>query len=218
MTVTAHRGYQSPKIIIPVSARRRSKGLKSKEAPPLLLKRRDLEQAEVNEAATFLLPALAASFKAGLAGGVSAIVLLLLGLVPVEFLVLLVLPGFLVTFLSSGALACIYADKQIESIQQAGEVGWGGGFWAGIHAGNMSMVMAAAGIFLKDFGQAVTLQLTPSYLESWGVYGLDSTFIALVARVGAALVVYGLIGALVGALLGTVGAMFCYSLREEKIC
>ena len=75
------------------------------------------------------------SLKAGLVGGFGIFLLLLISLVPFEFLACLVIPGFLVVWLTTGLLAGVLAGDNVQNSHQGGKVGWMAGFWAGILGG-----------------------------------------------------------------------------------
>ena len=68
------------------------------------------------------------SLKAGLVGGFGILLLMLISLVPFEFLACLVIPGFLVVWLTTGLLAGVFAGDSIQNSQQGGKVGWMAGF------------------------------------------------------------------------------------------
>ena len=67
---------------------------------------------------------------------------------------------------------------------------------------------------LTGFGQNVVNQLEPGLLSALTVYAMPET-LALAARVFGALLVYGLAGALVTALLSTVGGMVYPKFRDS---
>jgi len=89
------------------------------------------------------------------------------------------------------------------------------GYWAGILGAVVAMVMAALGILLADFGQAVAMQFTPDHFAPWGIAVRPETM-ALAGRVTGAFVIYGLIGALVSALIGAIGGMLYPRLRRSS--
>ena len=106
------------------------------------------------------------------------------------------------------------ADDQIRNSLQGGQAGWMAGFWAGIMGGLGAMFMAGQGLLLVDFGQNVVSQIEPELLHALAAYVTPAT-LALAARVFGALLVYGLVGALVTALLGTIGGMIYPQLRDS---
>ncbi len=158
------------------------------------------------------------SLKAGQVGGFGLVVLIFISLIspsvnlPFIFPALLVMPTFVIVCLATGLLAAIYAGDQVTYSQQAGEVGWMAGFWAGICGAVAAMFMAAMGVLMIDFGQGIVHHFTPEQFASWGSYVTPGT-VALTSRVFGALVVYGLIGALLSALLSTIGGMIYLELR-----
>ncbi len=153
------------------------------------------------------------SLKASLVGGVGLLLLMLISLIPppenIPFLSLayLVWPGFLVVCLATGLLASILAGDSIRTSYQGGKVGWMAGFWAGVYGGIGAMFMAAIGVFMVNFGQGVVNQFTPEQLAGWNSYGLTADTISLAGRVFGALIVYGVIGSLICALLSSIGGM-----------
>lgn len=149
----------------------------------------------------------ASSFKASLVGGFGVLILMLISLIPFQFLAFLVIPGFLVVWLSTGMLAGIFAGDQVQNSHQGGKVGWMAGFWSGIYGGLIAMVLAAAGVFMVNFGQNVVTQITPDQLASLSSYGLTPNAIAVVGRVFGALIIYGVIGSLISGLFSSIGGM-----------
>lgn len=147
------------------------------------------------------------SLKAGLVGGFGILLLMLISLVPFEFLACLVIPGFFVVWLTTGLLAGIFAGDNIQNSHQGGKVGWMAGFWAGIFGGIVAMAMAAFGIVMVNFGQSVVNQFAPDQLAWLVNYGLTAEVIALAGRVLGALIVYGVIGSLISGLFSSIGGM-----------
>jgi hypothetical protein len=160
------------------------------------------------------------AFRAGRAGGFGLLILMLLAQIPppehVPFmsLAILVIPGFFVVCLATGLLAGVLAGNQIKNSLQGGQAGWMAGFWAGVIGGIGAMFMAGQGMLLTDFGQNVVNQLEPAWLVALTAYATPET-LALAARVFGALLVYGLAGALVTALLSTVGGMVYPKFRDS---
>jgi hypothetical protein len=154
----------------------------------------------------------AASLKASLVGGVSLLLLMLISLIPFQLLALLVVPGFLIVCLATGLLAGVMAGDVIENSYQGGKAGWIAGFWAGVYGGIIAMILAAFGISvfgipIVAFGQGVVNQFGPEQLQSMAGYGLTAEIIALSGRVFGMLVIVGVIGSLVSALISSIGGM-----------
>ena len=149
----------------------------------------------------------ASSFKASLVGGFGILLLMLISLIPFQFLAFLVIPGFLVVWLATGMLAGIFAGDHLENSQQGGKVGWMAGFWAGVYGGIIAMILAAFGVFMVNFGQGVVSQFSPEQLTSLASYGFSPNIIALAGRVFGALTIYGIIGALIAGLFSSIGGM-----------
>jgi hypothetical protein len=149
----------------------------------------------------------ASSLKASLIGGVGVFFLMLLSLIPFQFLAFLVIPGFLVVWLSTGMLAAIFAGEKVNNTQQGGKVGWMAGFWAGIYGGLMAMALAAAGVFMANFGQGVVTQFNPDWLLWLNSFGITANVIAVMGRVLGALIIFGVIGSLISGLFSSIGGM-----------
>ena len=154
------------------------------------------------------------SLKASLVGGFGMLILMLISLIPpladnLPFVSLayLVIPGFLVVCLATGLLASILAGDAVQNSHQGGKVGWMAGFLAGVFGGIVAMLLAAVGAFMGSFGQGVVNQFTPEQLESLINYGLTPEAIALAGRVFGALIVYGIVGSLLSALISAIGGM-----------
>jgi hypothetical protein len=152
------------------------------------------------------------SFKASLIGGFGVLLLMLISLIPFQFLAFLVVPGFLVVWLTTGMMAGIFAGSNIENSYQGGKVGWMAGFWAGIYGGIIAMLLAAAGVAvlgipIVNFGQGVVSQFAPEDLESWSSLGLTADTIALTGRVFGMFLTVGVIGSLISGLFSSIGGM-----------
>jgi len=148
----------------------------------------------------------ASSLKASLVGGIGILLLMLISLIPVQYLAFLVIPGFLVVWLSTGMLAGIFAGDSVTTSQQGGKVGWMAGFWSGIYGGLIAMVLAAFGIFMANFGQNVAAQFPPEQLPLF-LSSLSPQIIAIAGRVFGALIIYGVIGSLISGLFSSIGGM-----------
>jgi hypothetical protein len=152
------------------------------------------------------------SLKASFIGGFSILLLMLISLIPLQFLACLVIPGFLVAWLSTGMMAGIFAGDKIKNSYQGGKVGWMAGFWAGVYGGVIAMMLAAIGISvlgipIVNFGQGIVNQFTPEQLDALLSYGLTADIIALVGRVFGMFVMVGIIGSLVSGLFSSIGGM-----------
>lgn len=182
MTVTTQRRRQ-PQFVSTPAVRRRSK--KTRPAGVLYT----------------------SSLKASLIGGFGILLLMLISLIPFQFLACLVIPGFLVVWLTTGMMAGIFAGDAVDNSQQGGKVGWMAGFWAGVYGGIVAMVMAVFGILMANFGQGVVAQFTPEQLTTLAGFGFNAEVIALAGRVFGALIIYGVIGSLVAGLFSSIGGM-----------
>jgi hypothetical protein len=152
------------------------------------------------------------SLKASLIGGFSMSLLMLISLIPLQFLACLVIPGFLVAWLSTGMLAGIFAGDKVKNSYQGGKAGWMAGFWTGIYGGIIAMILAAVGISvlgipIVNFGQGIVNQFTPEQLAGLVKYGLTAEIIALVGRVLGMFIMVGVIGSLISGLFSSIGGM-----------
>jgi hypothetical protein len=152
------------------------------------------------------------SLKASFIGGFSILLLMLISLIPLQFLACLVIPGFLVAWLSTGMMAGIFAGDKIKNSYQGGKVGWMAGFWAGVYGGVIAMMLAAIGISvlgipIVTFGQGIVNQFTPEQLDGLVKYGLTADIIALVGRVFGMFIMVGVIGSLISGLFSSIGGM-----------
>jgi hypothetical protein len=152
------------------------------------------------------------SLKASLIGGFSMLLLMLISLIPLQFLACLVVPGFLVAWLSTGMLAGIFAGDKVKNSYQGGKAGWMAGFWTGVYGGIMAMILAAVGISvlgipIVNFGQGIVNQFTPEQLAGLVKYGLTAEIIALVGRVLGMFIMVGVIGSLISGLFSSIGGM-----------
>jgi len=149
---------------------------------------------------------IASSLKASLVGGMGIFLLTLISLIPFQFLAFLVIPGFLVVWLSTGMLAAIFAGDNVTNSHQGGKVGWMAGFWSGIYGGLIAMILAATGLFMVNFGQGVATQFPPEQLPAF-LSVLTPGTIAIMGRVFGALLIFGVIGSLISGLFSSIGGM-----------
>jgi hypothetical protein len=118
----------------------------------------------------------------------------------------LVVLGFCAVGLGTGLLAALKAEPSISHHSQRLEVGWLAGYWAGLLVGLVTMLLAAQGLLMTQVGDSLLSHFSPAQLALWRIYGwLGPLLVA--GRVCAALVVYGLLGSHVSAVLGTAGAL-----------
>jgi hypothetical protein len=179
--------------------------------------RRRRKNKKSQKAGSIVVPGL----KASLVGGFGILILMLIGLIPppenLPFvsLAFLVIPGFLVVCLATGLLAGIFAGDKAKNSIQGGKVGWMAGFWAGVFGGIIAMFMAAIGVLMDNLGQGVVSQFTPEQLNALVAYGLTPDTIALAGRVFGALVMYGVAGSLIAALVSSIGGMIYPKLSSQ---
>lgn len=158
----------------------------------------------------------AAILKAALVGGLSQLILMGIGLFPLSAATssLVIVPTFVLVSLATGILAAYWAGECVNCTQQAGEVAWLAGFWAGVFAAVLAMVLAANGVLLVDFGQGIVNLRSPEQIKLLNSIISTST-LALVGRVLGALLLYGLIASLISALVGTIGGMIYYQQHSK---
>lgn len=190
MTVISQQ-QQQPRVITTPRRRRKSKRAQQKAQPGSLL---------------------ISSLKASLVGGFCILLLMLISLIPLQFLACLVIPGFLVAWLSTGMLAGIFAGDKVKNSYEGGKVGWMAGFWAGIYGGIIAMILAAVGISvlgipIVNFGQGIVNQISPDDLERLVSIGLSANIIALGGRVFGMFIMVGVIGSLISGLFSSIGGM-----------
>lgn len=166
--------------------------------------RKPVQRSRRNQGSSSLV---ASSLKASLVGGIGILILMLIGLIPIWYLAFLVIPGFLVVWLSTGLLAGVLAGDKIRNSHQGGKVGWMAGFWAGVFGGLIAMMLAAGGAIMSDFGQSVVNQFSPEQMAGFAGYGLTPNAIAMMGRVFGALIVYGVVGSLISGLFSSIGGM-----------
>jgi len=152
------------------------------------------------------------SLKASLVGGFCVLLLMLISLIPLQFLACLVVPGFLVAWLSTGMLAGIFAGDNVNNSYQGGKVGWMAGFWAGIYGGIIAMILAAVGVSvlgipIVNFGQGIVNQISAEDLQGLVSIGLTVDVIALMGRVFGMFIIVGVIGSLISGLFSSIGGM-----------
>ena len=160
------------------------------------------------------------ALKVGLLGAGTYLILFLMGLSPLfdsfsfTFPATLVMLGFCLVGLGTGLLAALRAEPLIRHDHQRLEVGWLAGFWAGLPVGLVAMLLAAQGLLMTQLGDSLLGQFSPAQLALWRIYGLLGPLL-VAGRVGAALLVYGLLGSHVSAVLGAVGALIYIKLDRN---
>jgi hypothetical protein len=126
----------------------------------------------------------------------------------------LVVLGFGAVGLGTGLLAAHQAEPAIRRPYQQLEAGWLAGFWAGLVIGLVAMLLAAQGLLMARAGDALISNFSPAQLTLWRIYGWLGPLL-VTGRVGAALVVYGLLGSHVSAMLGAAGAWLYITLEKD---
>jgi hypothetical protein len=152
------------------------------------------------------------SLKASLIGGVSIVLLMSISLIPLQMLACLVIPGFIVAWLSTGMLAGIFAGDSVKNSYQGGKAGWMAGFWSGVYGGIIAMLLAAIGVSvlginIVNFGQGIVSQMSPDDLQGLLNLGITAEMIALAARVFGMFIIVGVIGSLISGFFSSIGGM-----------
>jgi len=162
-----------------------------------------------------------AVLRASLAGGAGLVLLTLIGLLPSPAnlppfsLAIIIIPGYLMACLVTGLLANSLAGHHGNSSQQSSEIGWMAGFWAGIFSGIAAMSLAARGVLLSQAGDKIAALLPALQPEIWSVVATPENM-ALAGRVLAALIIYGILGALITALISSIGGLIYFELSSDK--
>ncbi|GAB4537010.1 MAG: hypothetical protein Kow0063_23170 [Anaerolineae bacterium] len=155
------------------------------------------------------------TLKAGLAGSLGLLVVLLISLVPIPFPLgtCLVTLGFFVVWIGTGILAGLLAEDEIQTRRQAVLSGAMAGFVAGIGGGIAGMLVAAFGALFPDLGAGVVAQFSPAQLESLARMGITPDAIQLAGSIVSAMLVCGLGGAFIAVALGSLGGRLYFRLR-----
>lgn len=165
-----------------------------------------------------LSPPIIGSMKAGALGGIFVATLTFISLLPFNEIVCLVVPGFLVVWISVGMVGAMLAshENRTERIKRLEAIKTGAlsGFWLGIVGGISGMLTAAFGATFISFGEGVLSQFTDSQLESMAHVGLMPDTIATAGSVVAALFSCGVVGLMVAVFFSTVGAVIYYRLER----
>jgi hypothetical protein len=154
-----------------------------------------------------------AGLKAGLAGSIGLIVVLLISLVPVPLGTCLVTLGFVVTWIGTGMLAGVLAEGEIQTRRQAVTNGAIAGFVAGIGGGIAAMVIAAFGALFPDLGEGVLAQFSPGQLQALAQFGFGPDIIRLAGSIVSAMMACGVGGTVVSIALGALGGRIYFRLR-----
>lgn len=154
-----------------------------------------------------------AALKAGIAGAVGLLILLLIRLVPVPLVTCLVVPGFPLILGSAGVLAGILAGDYIQTSGQAVQVGAIAGFASGVGGGITAMVLAAFGLMFSDLGAGVQAQFSAAQLHSLAQSGITAELIQQIGAVLWALLFCGAGGTAAGAFMGALGGRIYFRLR-----
>ncbi len=152
--------------------------------------------------------------KAGVAGSVGLLVILLISLISFPLRACLVSLGFVVVWVGTGVLAGILAEDAIQTRRQATVNGAMAGFVAGIGAGMAAMVVAAVGALFPYVGEGVLAQFSAAQMEWLAQIGVAADTIRLVSSIVLALAACGLGGTTVSVALGSLGGRIYFRLRQ----
>ena len=81
--------------------------------------------------------------------------------------------------------------------------------------GLVAMLLAAQGLLMAQVRESLISNFSPAQLTLWRIYGWLGPLV-VAGRVGAALLVYGLLGSHVSAILGTAGALIYIKLDDDR--
>lgn len=153
--------------------------------------------------------------KAGLAGSVGLLVILLVSFIRIPFPLgtCLVILGFVVVWVGTGILAGLLAEDEIQNRRQAVTNGATAGIVAGIGGGIAGMVIAAFGALFPDLGEGVLAQFSPGQLETLTQIGVAPETVSLAGSILSALMACGVGGTAVSAVLGALGGRIYFRLR-----
>lgn len=155
------------------------------------------------------------TLKAGLAGGLGLLIILLISLIPIPFPLgtCLVTLGFVVVWIGTGMLAGLLAEDEIQTRPQAVRTGAMAGFIASIGGGIAGMLVAAFGALFPDLGEGALAQFSPAQVEALAQMGVAPDAIRLVGSIVSAMLVCGIGGMLVSVALGSLGGRIYFRLR-----
>ncbi len=153
------------------------------------------------------------TLKAGLAGGLCLLIILLISLIPIPLGTCLVTLGFVVVWIGTGILAGLLAEEEIQTRQQAVRTGAMAGFIAGISGGVAGMLVAAFGALFPDLGEGVLAQFSPVQVEALTQMGVAPDAIRLAGSIMSAMLVCGIGGIVVSVALGSLGGRIYFRVR-----
>jgi hypothetical protein len=157
----------------------------------------------------------ASALKAGLAGSIGLLIVLLISFIPIPFPLgtCLVMLGFVVVWVGTGILAGLLAEDKIQIRRQAVETGAMAGFVAGIGGGVAAMLVASFGALFPDLGEGVLAQFSPAQIEALAQIGVAPDAIRLGGSILSALLTCGIGGTVVSIALGALGGRLYFRLR-----
>ncbi len=153
------------------------------------------------------------ALKAGLAGSIGLLVLLLVSLISFDLRPCLVTLGVVVVCVSTGMLAGILANDEIQTRRQAVRVGAMAGFAAGIGGGVAGMVVAAFGALFPSLGEGVLAQFSPAQLQALARIGILPDTIQLAGSILFSMLGCGVGGTAVSVALAALGGRIYFRLR-----
>ncbi len=177
--------------------------------PVRLVSRRATSRSEEATARTIS----AGALKAGIAGALAMMLLMLISLVEIPLVLCLVLPGSVLVLIASGMLAGLLANEQLNSPRQASQAGLLAGLVTGLGAAFVAVLLAAFGLMFTTLGEGVQAQLTPRQLQSLVDIGISPQTVRIAGAVFFALLIWGVFGTAVAVALGILGARLYYRLR-----
>lgn len=156
----------------------------------------------------------AGAFKAGAAGALAMALLMLISLIDIPLLLpCLVIPGITLVLIANGMLAGLLANERLNSPRQARQAGLLAGLIAGLGAAFVAILLAAFGLLFTNLGEGVRAQFTPGQLQNLAEMGISPQTVRIAGAVFFALIIWGVFGTIIAAVLGVLGAQLYYRLR-----
>ncbi len=151
-------------------------------------------------------PVFGAAFKAGIMGGLVISLLLILYQLSLPFLQIVFIPmAMIIVWVVTGIGAAMMAGDRVITGRQGWKTGMLAGLVSGIVGGITSMVIAALGLTFTGYGEGVLTQFSDTQLTSLVNAGFTEQMIITSGSVLSAMVVCGVGGMVLSALLGGVG-------------
>ena len=151
-------------------------------------------------------PVFGTAFKAGLMGGIVISLLLILYQISSPFLQIVFIPmAMIIVWIVTGIGAAMMAGDRVITSGQGGKAGVIAGLISGIVGGITSMTIAALGVTFSGYGEGVLAQFSDTQLTALTEAGFTGQMIVTAGSVLSAMIVCGVGGMGLSALLGGLG-------------